>query len=192
MADIDGLINALQETTIAREIGIPHDEFRARYALYSNTVDSWRGFENVLADYTMQLYAKCIAPGGRLSRTEALGRAKETIEMVYRRRNGDIVSAYSDVRDGVNSGLRGVLDALADGFKMECVRRYVREQFDSRIENDYETKVDMIRQFMRKFGPQLSGSVQMNRPERYADRLSEIVNAYIEGLRETSAMFRRL
>jgi len=193
MADIDGLVNALQEATLARRIGIPHDEARASYPLHSNTVRDWREFENIIADYYTYHYTRCVSPGGSISRTEALGQAKEILEQVYRRRRSDIVGAFNDARDGTNAGLRGVLDNLADGMKTHSTSRYVRDVWDSRVApNDFEGKVALIRQFIDRFGDQLSESVQRNRPERYAQDYEDLVSAYVEGLRETSAMFRRL
>jgi len=190
---IDGLVYALQEPTIAREVSIPHDEARASYPLSSNTVSDFRGFEDRLAHYYSYHDALCVGRGGRLSRAEALGRAKEILEREYRRRRSDIVGAFADARDGTNNGLRGVLDVLADGIKADSVRHYITQQFDSRVApNDFEAKVELIRQFIARFGAQLAGSIQAGRPERYAQDYKTLVEAYVQGLQATSSIFRRL
>ena len=134
-----------------------------------------------------------MAPGGRLSRAEALGRAKEALDREYRKQNGDIVSAFNDAHDGTNGGLRHILDLMAEGMKAEATGRYVRDVFDRYVEpNDFEQKVDIIRGFVQECGPFLSRSIQAERPERYAANYRDLVQDYVQGLRRTSAAFRRL
>jgi hypothetical protein len=194
MAIIDHLVNALKETTIARQIGIPHDEARLRYRLEKNTVRDWRAFESAIADYYQYHYTRCVCPGGRLPWSECAGLAKEVVERERRRtRQGDIVSAFNDARDGTHGGLKTILDIIAEGLKAESVERYTRDQFESRIPpNDFEAKVDIIRQFIERFGAQLSDSIQANRPERYAQDYQELVQSFVDGLQQTSSIFRRL
>lgn len=193
MNTIDSLIHDLQETTIARRIGIPHDEARLCYRLNYVTARDWHNFQDVIGDYYAYHFSQCVSQGGRLSRTEALGRAKSTVEQQYRRRRSDLMGAFADARDGTNGGLRSVLDSIADALKAESVENYIREQFDSRIARDnYDAKVVIIREFFQVFGRYLAGSVQLNRPDRYAHDYEPLIRAYVEGLQQTSSMFRRL
>ena len=192
MAVIDELIYALQETTVAREVAIRHDDARSQYRPPRNTVRGWREFEDIIADYYAFHYGRCVA-GARLSRTEALGRAKEILEREYRRRHSDIAGAFADARDGTNSGLRGVIDTLADGMKADSMRYYATDQFDSIVApNDFDAKVDLIREFIARCGAQLGDAIQRNRPERYAQDYRQLIEAYVDGLRQTSSIFRRL
>jgi len=194
MATIDNLVHVLKETTVAQQIGIPHDRARAQYPLDENTVPDWPSFENAIARYWGHHYTQCVSPGGNLSWSECAGMAKGIIEREYRRtRRGDIVSAYNNAHDGTDGGLRVVLDIIAEGLKAESVERYARDQFDSRIPpNNFEAKVEIIRQFIAHFGAQLSDSIQADRPERYAQNYQELIQAYVAGLQETSSIFRRL
>ena len=64
--------------------------------------------------------------------SEAAGRAKEILEQEYRRRGGDLVTAFH-VHDGTNGGLRVVLDTIAEGLKAESVERYIRDAFDRHV-----------------------------------------------------------
>lgn len=193
MSNIDGLIRDLDERVIAQRVGKAHDDARVQYHLNSNTVDDFREFEGGIAQYYVHHLSSCVAYGGRISQEEARGRAKELLEREYRRRRGDIISAYNDAHDGTNGGMRKILDIIAEGLKSESIERYVRDQFDLHIApNDFETKVAYVRAFFDRCGPYLSGSIQINRPERYANNYRELIEAYVEGLRETSSVFRRL
>lgn len=193
MPNIDSLIHALQETTIAAVVARPHDDARMSYHANGTTVRDWRAFEDVIGDYYIYHFARCVGRGARLSRTEALGRAKQLLDQQYRRQNSDHRGAYSDCRYGTNGGLRGVLDAIADGLKAESVKWYLRDQWDSRVTPcDFEAKVHIIREFFRNCGRYLDRSIQQDRPERYANDYESLITSYVEGLQRAGAMFRRL
>ena len=83
MGSLDNLLEAMDEMTIAKNIGIPHDEARMHYSLKKNTVDSFEEFTDVIADYYNYHISKIVLRGGHLSSTEAAGRAKEIIEQDY-------------------------------------------------------------------------------------------------------------
>lgn len=193
MSSITRLIEALDEREIARRIGIPHDEARMRYPLRSNTVGDFDDFADLIGDYYNHHFTHCVSRGGSLSRAEAAGRAKEILEKEYRRRNGTIVTAYNDAHDGTNGGVRGVLDAIAEALKAESVERYMREVFDRHVApNAWEQKVDIIRQFIRQCGANLSSAIRSDQPERYAQDFEELIRSYVEALQRTSSVFRRL
>jgi hypothetical protein len=193
MVSVNSLLEAINERTIAQRIGIPHDEARARYPLRSNTVDNFGEFSDVIGDYCNYHVSTCVTHGGYLSSTEATGRAKELLEREYRRRQGDIVTAFNDAHDGTNGGLRSVLDKLADGLKAESVERYVREMFDRHVaRNSWEEKVAIIRQFIDQCGAYLSSSIETHQPERYAHDYEELIRVYVAALQRSSSVFRRL
>lgn len=193
MSTIGQIMTALDERTIAREEGLRHDEARMRYPLQQNTSPSFAGFSQTTGDYYNYHFTTCVSHGGRLSESEAQGRAKELLEREYRRRNGDIVSAFNDAHDGTNGGLRVILDAIADGLKAESIERYVRDVFDRHVApNSWEDKVTIIREFIDRCGAGLSTSIRRDQPERYAQNYRDLIEAYVEGLRRTSSLFRRL
>ena len=193
MVSAQSVLSALEEREIARRVGIPHDETRMRYQLERNTVRDFDDFSCVTGDYYNHHFTTCVSNGGELSRSEAAGRAKEALEHHYRRRNGNIVSAFNDAHDGTNGGLRVILDTIAELLKAEAVERYIRDVFDRHVApNSFDDKVELIRQFIERCGPDLSTSIQTDRPERYAHDYNELIRAYVDSLRQTSALFRRL
>ncbi|MCL4217603.1 MAG: hypothetical protein KJ052_11460, partial [Candidatus Hydrogenedentes bacterium] len=101
--------------------------------------------------------------------------------------------AFADARDGTNGGLRGVLDVIADGLKAQSIAHYATDQFDSRVAPvDFEAKVEIIRQFIQRFGNLLGDDIVSNRPERYASNYRELIEAYVSGMRQVSSHARRL
>ena len=193
MATINSLLAYLDERAIARRIGIPNDEARLNYHLTSNTVSDYDQFRNITTDYYIYHYARCVSNGGRLSSSEAYGRIVEALEKEYRKKRGDIVSAFNDANTGTNGGLRSVLDILCEAIKADSMERYVRDIFDRHVApNSWDQRLDMTRQFIAYAGPYLSSSIVVSQPERYAHDWSELIRSYVEGLRHTSSMFRRL
>jgi len=192
MGSLDYLLEMLDEQGIARNVSIPHDEARMRYSLRKNTVSNFEEFTGVITDYYNHHVSQCVMHGGYLSRTEAAGRAKQILEQEYRRQGGTIVTAFNDARDGTNGGLRIVLDRIAESLKTESVERYIRDAFDRYVTpNSWEQKVDIMRQFIARFGHLLSSSIRANQPERYAQNYEELIRSYVDSLKKTSSIFRR-
>ena len=193
MATFNNLLSALDERTMAQRIGIPHDEARVRYPIESNTIGTFERFGATIADYYNYHYTRCISNGGRFTPDDAYARAKELLERDNRRRGGNIVSAFNDAHDGTNGGMRAILDTIADGLKAEAVENYVVAVFDRHVAPDsWDRKVDTIRQFISWFGNILPSSIDADNPERYAQDYAGLIRAFVQGLQQTSAIFRRL
>lgn len=193
MATINIIMSALDEREIARCVAVPHDQARIEYPLSSNTVENFGQFSDEISDYFNHHHARCVSHGGSFGRDDAYGKVKELLENEYRKKHGDIVSAFNDAHDGTNGGMRVVLDTIAESLKAEAVGNYITSIFDRYVTpNSWEDKVSIIRQFITYSGPYLSSSIISSQPERYAQNYSELIRSYTEGLRQTSSMFRRL
>jgi hypothetical protein len=190
---IDSILSELDERHIAQQVAIPHDEARLSYVLSRNTVSDFREFERIIGDYYNHHFTRCVSRGGTLSSSDAVGRAKEILESEYRRRGGDIVSAYNDAHDGTNGGLRTILDILANHLKLETVERHIRGVFDRYVQpNSWPDKVDIMEQFLARAAQHLSPSIRLDEPERYARDYQDLIRAYVEALQTTSSILRRL
>ena len=193
MGSLESLIAAMDEIAIAENVGKAHDEARGQYTPGSNTVNNFNEFTDKISEYYNYHYTRCVVRGGSMSRIEAAGRAKEIIEQEYRRQGGNINSAYNDAHDGTNGGLRIILDRIAEQLKIESVERYLRDAFDRYVEPPaWEQKVDIIRQLFSRYGHLLSSSIRLDQPDRYAENYEEIIRSYVDGLKRTSSIFRRI
>jgi len=193
MGTIHSMLAALDEREIARQVTMAHDEARMRYHLSSNTVRDFDQFSRIIAAYFNHHYGSCISRGGSLSNADAYVEAKNSLEREQRKRGGDIVTVFNDAHDGTNGGLRVVLDTIADSLKAEAIERYTTALFDRHVApNSWNQKVEIIRQFIACCGSMLAGSISRDQPERYARDYGELIKSYVEGLRRTSSIFRRL
>jgi hypothetical protein len=193
MASIKNLLAELDPKYIARKLSSFHLRARSRYPLKCDQVKSFEEFSWIIGDYFNFHFTTCVTGGGNLTRTEAIGRAKEIIKTEYRRQGKDIVSAYNDARDNLDVGLFGILTIIANGLRAEAVERWIRDAFDRHVApNSWEQKVDMIKQFIAYCGPSLSSYIDTDNPERYANNYEELIRAYTRGLLETSNILDRL
>ena len=193
MVSIEALLKELDEVTIAKKVGIPNDEARNSYALKKNTVDNFDEFSRIIGDYHNHHFTRCVSKGGGLSKSEAIGRAKEILDREYRRHAGDTVTAFNNAREGVNGGLRVILDTIAEHIKAESTERYIRDVFDRHVTpNAWEKKVEIIRQFIAHTGVDFGSSINKAQPERYAQNYKELIRSYVNGLQKTSYIFRKL
>jgi hypothetical protein len=193
MVSIEALLEELEERMIAKKVGIPNDEARISFALKKNTVDNFDEFSRIIGDYYNHHFTQCVSRGGSLSTSEASGRAKEILEREYRRRAGDVVTAFNDAHDGTNGGLRVALDTIAESIKAESVERYIRDVFDRHVTpNSWDKKVEIVRQFINQNRAVFGSSINQDQPERYAQNYQELIRSYVNGLQRTSSIFRRL
>ena len=193
MPSIKNLLAELDDKYIAQKVAKFHVHAIAHYPLKQDKVKSFDEFSWVIGDYYNYHFTTCVSNGGKLSLTEAVGRAKEILKQEYRRRGRDIVSAFYDAQNETNDGLYGILNVIAEGLKAEAVERWITEVFDRHVApNSWEQKVDIIRQFIAYCGPAFSSSIEADYPERYANNYEELIRAYVKGLRESSSIFERL
>jgi len=193
MVNISDVLGRLDERYIARNVGLRHDEARMSYRLNRNTVADFDEFSRVIGDYYNHHF-RHVSNGGSLSPVQAVGQAKAILQREYQnRQRSDIVGAFNDAHDGTNGGLRVVLDKIAEAMKVEFVELYIRDVFDRHVApNSWESKVEIIRQFIHHCGANLSSSIRAHQPERYAQNFQELIRSYVDSLRRTSSIFRRL
>ena len=193
MAKINNMVRALEDRNIAQLVGIPHDTARMKFQTRSNTVKNMGEYRQIVRSYVKHHHSECISSGGSMSNSEAEGIAREILEQEFRRRGGDYITGYNMAQEGVDGGLKAVLDIIAEGLKAMSVERFIRHTFDNYVApNAWDQKVEIIREFIAHYGAHLSSSIDVNNPERYASDYYELIRNYTEAMRRTSSVFRRL
>ena len=191
MVSIKALLEELDERVIAKKVGIPNDEARISFEIKKNTVENFDEFSRIIGDYYNHHVKQCVSRGGSLSPSEASGRAKEILNREYRRHSGDVVTAFNDSHDGLNGGLRFVLDTIANSIKSECVELYIRDVFDRHVTpNSWDKKVEIVRQFINQNRLVFGSSINRGPPEEHAHNYEKLIRSYVNGLKETSNIFR--
>ncbi len=192
MPAINNLINELSEDTVAHQVGAVHDSTRAKHQIEYNTVRSFPDFIDVIADY-YNYHFQCVYNCGPLSRFDAEGQVKNLVEQIYRQNQGDIINAFNDAQDSVNGGVRVLLDRICDAIKYKHIEQYIESAFDRYVSpNDWDSKVEIIRQFIAHCGGDLGSSLRREKPESYAGDYKKLIRAYTDSLKRTSSTIRGL
>ena len=193
MSTIQSIRDALDEQKMAERLSNPIAESRLNYGLAANTVAGPHEFDRVIGDFTRDVFAHCIAPGADMPMFEAVGRAKQILDNAYRRRRQTLKNALADGMDGLNGGMRGILDTIADGLVAESLENYMEDVFDRYIgANVWEEQVAIIKELMEEYGHMLSDSIRSQPPEKYASNYKDLLRDLIDRIRETGTSFRRI
>ena len=191
MAVIDNIFAELDDTYITKNVRIKHDEARTSYHRRIVTVADDTEFDDIVAEYYSHHFAYAVAPGARLQRAEAAGRAKEIIERNYRRFQKDRLDAYTDGKSGNNGGMRAILDIIMEHMKMEAVEYHIRDVFDRYVKpTDFNEQVEIVRQVINRIGPM--PGIDASNPERYARNYEELIRGIADAINKQAARFRRL
>lgn len=190
MGSLDIILSELDERNIARRVGIKHDEARSSYFLAKGTVDSWDEFLDAITGYFSWHFGKL--GWGSMPRWKALAGAKEAIERGGRIKGRTLEEASQDARYGTNGGLRGILDVIADNFKMQDTEAYVSNVFSENLDiTSWEERVDIVRQFISRCGQDLSSYIDVSNPEKYARDCVDLIKSYVQALAIASSATRR-
>lgn len=192
MNELECILRALDERELTLAVGKKHDETRMRYPLASLTVSGYAEFERAIGDYYAYHFSVCVASGAKLPEYEAKQRAKQLIEEEYRRHGQSTNQACADAMDGVNGGMRRILDIICDGLKRESQGNYVEQIFDTYVApNSFDDQVEIIGQLMQRFSTILPRSVVEGRPEKYAHNYKQFVRVINDALRNVARESRR-
>lgn len=190
MNAFEHLTSVLNQERVAREVALPHDEARRRYTLRKNTVSNGREFERAIADYYAYHYTTCISRGGKISPEDALAEARRLIQSAYRRKNLSFNNAYADARSGINGGLAGVLDVIADALRDRTMANYVEAKMDETVAFDsWAEQVNFMREFLgsnRHLPPDLREAP----PEQFAKNWKEVMSEYLESVNRINTRLR--
>jgi len=188
MPSISALMAELDPRSIARRVGLKHDDARSQYVPRCSRVSTYEEFAGILGDYYNYHSCRCVTRGGGFSRHQAAGRARQVVERDYRRRDQDISAAFRDARDGTNGGLRGILDTIADQLKGEAIEAHIEEILDSHVSPvDPHAQEEIVRQLFAKLEPvlgPLETDMGMSSPQYYAARYRQLIRKITDAARK--------
>jgi len=192
MEAIRSMLQELDESEMVR-VTLRHDEARNSYHPPSIKVRSYEEFRAFTAGYVQYHHTTCVAPGGRMSRDEAEALVEDILNRGLRREGGDATSAFRACLEGRDGGLKRVLDIICDSFKAQAIDYHTRAVFRKYIpKHDWYRRKEIVGQFITYCQVPLPG-IDASDPGRYAgDHLEELVQAFLNGIRQVSGVLRRL
>ena len=166
-ADIDTILNLLDEKTVDDRIFAPHNQARAMYSLNNITDYDYNQFIGKVTDYYKFHYQKVHSK--TLPSNEMVFGA---ISDILKRHYGSIANAQRKCQRASEGGMMGILNRICDDLIKEHEKKYIDYIIDTYIDpNDYDYITELMKQFMEKYRHSL--------PEEMSNRkLSHIVHNY--------------
>ena len=125
-----------------------------------------------------------------MSERDARGEAEQALQQVSRT---DLMSLFSNARTGVQSGIRQVLDMIAQYFIIRATQNYIEQVFSNYVrKEDYEDRVTIITEFLQRYGPLIGSDIDLKHPQRYANDLEKLITDVVNAINERAKDYRRL
>lgn len=189
----DAVTSQINEQALAHEFGIPIDSARGAYVLDSSTIISYDEFMDTLEAFYIHVL-RYVSSGTEQSLDVAKARP-ETIALLERafHGKGGAEAAFARARDGIQGGMRSILDGFTEQYKAEKQVAYVQRVFKDAIASmDWDARVRFMSGAMKRLGPFLPSELRNEPPERFVRSYEAIVRAYVESIDGVGRLLRTL
>ncbi len=173
----------IREAALARKFDRAIDSARASFVLASSIVHSYDEFLGVIESFFVHLQSNLhpeamAASSLQLATDGALGLLERTF-----RDHGGLEGALARAREGIDGGIRSVLDAVTERYKAERRAEYIDVFLHTAITGmDRAEQVRFARGAMQRLGPMLPPALRKEPPERFAKHIDPIARAYAKSV----------
>ena len=189
---LDAVLAEIDEHVLAQKIGLPIDEARARYVMTDVLMDSNDEFHDAVAAFYLTLLRHHGQFSEMVDPRDVADEAYALLERAFSGKGG-AAAANAEARDGVNGGMRLVLDTITEQYKFEQKTKHVTRVLQEAMDPlDWNRKVAFVRALLEKLGPNLPADLRNAPPERFARHYGEITKAYVRSLDQVKQVLRRL
>jgi len=189
---LDHILEQLDPAYVDSSVISPYDEARAKYSFDSVTIKNNEEFVDAITAFYTHLYLHTNKIQGSIEKNllgaEALHILKETFkgEKGYK-------EVLANARDGRHGGLRDTIDKMTEYLKDRAKEKHILKTFKENIDpNDYQTRVNLIKEIINRSKDQLPEEILLQPPERFADDPEEIIIAFIKSKTVLKNALRRL
>ena len=191
-AAVEGVLAEIDAETLAREIGLPIDSARASYVMGDVLIDSADEFNDTVASFYLALLRHSHPEPILANAQELADEAFDLLERAFSDRGG-VNAARAEARDGIHGGMRHVLDAMTEQYKIRQQSKHVDRVLQEALDPlNWTERVEFMRAFLDRLGPQLPAEIRDQPPERFARHYGEILHAYVRSLDRFKQLLGRL
>ncbi|MBN1551692.1 hypothetical protein JW979_09490 [bacterium] len=189
---IDIILHQLNQDYIESTVTRVYDEARASFIMDSVTVSSHEELIAVLTAFYTHVLRYINAETGHVDQihieTEALDLFNRTFTGKQRSRDAQV-----EARHGTHGGMRSILDTMTEFMKHEARQKHIVKTFHDAIDPlDYEAKVELISDILKREEGRLPPEITSQPPEKFADDYESIIQAYSESITKVTDIFKRL
>lgn len=181
MADLRGLLIALDEQTITEKVSARHDLARERYKVSSLTISSYPAFMRLITDYvTYHIRATGM---GDMPSYAANSRGMTILEFAFQSLGG-IAGAYEVARTGLRGGIITILNTLVEVLKREDEQFYIAAQLRSYCNFlSFNDRVSLMEQYLNRFARNLPSGVSPRTALELAANYEEVIETHMAVIR---------
>jgi len=184
------ILDMMDDEAIAEAVDIPNDEARQSYPLERNTVDSYQEFHEEITMYYQHHILHAIG-NPVMPVFLASGLARDIVDIAFQRQGG-LEAAYRNARTGRFGGLAGSFDAICQTLKQEHEEKYMEHIFNTFIDPlNYEDHVELMRQYLERFGNFLPDEESRRTPEDLARNAKELIKTHVKVVNNIRTTMRR-
>ncbi len=189
----DTITAEIRELALVRKFDAPIDSARASFVLAASTVRSYDEFLGIIESFFTHLLSYAHPE----TAAEAdLDRAKDGATSLLARafcNHGSLPGAFARAQTGIDGGMRSVLDAMTDRYRVERRAEYI-ETFLSKAFTgmDPAEQVRFARGALERLWPMLSEELRREPPERFVNRIDEVVRVYASSMAGIERMLKTM
>jgi hypothetical protein len=189
----DTVISQINEQALAQRWGIQIDSARASFVLESSTVETYEAFIDILQSFYIHLQRYVSSdPAESLDTARARSETIALLQRAFDAKGGDL-TAFAQARDGIQGGLRTILDTLTEQYKAEKLAAHIERVFTDAIEAlEWDERVEFMRGAMKRMGPLLSPELRSKSPEQFLRNVKPIVRMYVKSLDNVNKLLRTM
>jgi hypothetical protein len=189
-AAVDAILDEINAEALANRIGRPIDSARASYVIEDVIIESHEGFHDAISAFYLFLLRRTDSIPASVDGKKVAPEAFALLERTFKGKGGT-VAALSEARYGINGGMRLVLDVMTEQLKTERQASHVSRVLKEAIDPlDWSARVEFMRAFLDRLGPQLSPEIREQPPERFARHYEIILQAYVRSLDQVKQLLR--
>jgi len=191
-AGVNAVLLQISEEALARNIGLPIDTARGTYVMSDVIIDSSEMFHDAVAAFYLAMLRHMDTRAFAMDDDRLKTKAYSLLERAFRDKGG-IDAAQSQARYGTNGGMRLVLDAMTEQFKVEQQAEYVDRIIKTAVDPlDWDDRVAFMKAFMDRLGPYLPSEIRNQSPMRFARHYREIIRTYVHSVDRVKQLLRTL
>ena len=189
----DEVVDKLNQKSLAAKIDIPIDAARGSFTLERPVVNSYEEFIDVITTFFIHL--RCHTDKTDLNSVDAAICRNDALALFERafRDHGGSQAAYLRASEGIDSGIRGVIDQISDLYKSEQKAKYANRILKETVDvMSWDDRVNFTRSAIARIGHLLPQELRGQPPERFARDFEAITKAVIRSLDKINNVFAGL
>lgn len=172
------VLDKLDPDNIAAVVERAHNMARDTFMLDSDRVSNHAEFYDKATRYYRHHYAHTITGGVDLPEDFVHSEVRRLLEQAYREYGG-YEGAYNNARKGRSGGMQAVLTAIASGLRQQQEQQYIEHVFFSEVDPmDYDEIVDLMREYLDRFGGLMSPADRARSPHDLARNYDTIIKSH--------------